>query len=112
MERLFVKHNAPLFNTTERFVLGPIPDDLMTSFLRRARRREARRWRWKRRGGREPGWPVPDDLRRLAYETFELTPGDSIGKDEVAAGLCRAVGRLESFYRTSTACSVRSATCA
>ena len=43
--------------------------------------------------------PVPDDLQHLAYETFKLTPGDSIGKDEVAAGLSRAVGRLESLYR-------------
>ena len=100
MERLFVERNAPLFNTAERIVLGPIPDDLMTSFLRRRTatggkkmEMETARWLVSLAG------PVPDDLQHLAYETFELTPGDSIGKDEVAAGLSRAVGRLESLYR-------------
>ena len=100
MEQLFIDRNAPLFNTAERMALGPIPEVQMTSFIRRRSASagktmdvETARLLVALAG------PVPDDIQHLAYEAFELTEGDSIGRGEVEAGLFRAVSRLEALYR-------------
>jgi len=97
MEELVLNAGAPLYNMAERIALGPLTSDDggvpggTCGFGRQADEQVG--------GGRArgPGRPVPHDIQRLAYETFDAA-GRRINSDDVVAGLERIVMHEASAY--------------
>ena len=91
MEELVVHQGAPLYNMAERLALGPIDPLTMAAFVRR---RAAEGGKPMALGVAERiidlAGPVPHDIQRLAYETFDAAR-EGIVADDVAAGLDQAV---------------------
>lgn len=98
MERLVTIQGAPLYDTAQRLALGPIPDDVMVTYLSS-----------RARAAGKPmddtvaqlvvhmAGPVPNDIQHLAYEAFELAGGE-IDNEAVTAGLAQAVAHEASTY--------------
>ncbi len=83
MERLTLSAGAPLFGMAERFALGPIQQDAMIDYL------VSRFETGKRPIGQEVAvllatyaGPIPNNIQRLAYETFELATAKVEKNDE------------------------------
>lgn len=98
MEELVIAQQAPLFGMAQRLTVGPIPDEVMATYLRA--RAEA--------GGKpihdeairrlfELAGPVPNDIQHLAFEAFEVA-GSRITIDEVGLGLERAVSHDNALF--------------
>jgi hypothetical protein len=98
MERLVTSEGAPLYGMAQKLALGPIPDDVMTAFLRN-----------RSRAGGKPitedatqrilqlAGPVPNEIQHLAYESFEVAVR-RINNDAVTRGLEQAVAHEASTY--------------
>ncbi len=98
MERLVAAESSPLYGMTQKIALGPIPNDEMVGFLReriatgRKRVTELVAELIVRVAG-----PVPNDIQRLAYESFEIA-GREVTADVVAAGMDQAVAHEAPTY--------------
>lgn len=104
MERLVQVRGAPLYGMTQPIALGPIPSaQMVRHLLSRARA-----------GGKEmpptvaaaiieAAGPVPNDIQRLAYETYAVATGDHITHDDAAAGLAQAVQLNAATYSAAWA---------
>ena len=98
MEELVLNAGAPLYNMAERIALGPIDPPTMEAFLV-ARADSAGKPMSRSAAGElvALAGPVPHDIQRLAYETFDAA-GRRINSDDVVAGLERIVMHEASAY--------------
>jgi hypothetical protein len=98
MDALVATPNAALYGMAERLALGPLPDDVMVDHLRA-----------RAKAGRKPmseavarhivaaAGPVPNDIQRLAYESYDAAV-DRIDDTAATAGLERAVAHEAVTY--------------
>lgn len=98
MERLVVAESSPLYGMAQKIALGPIPNDEMVRFLREriATGRKLITETVAELIVRVAG-PVPNDIQRLAYESFEIA-GREVTVDVVSAGLDQAVAHEAPTY--------------
>jgi uncharacterized protein len=98
MEQLVSAPSAALYGMAEPFALGPLPDEVMAAHLRsrasdgRKRMSEAVAHRIVALAG-----PIPNDIQRLAYESYDLA-GASIDELTVQAGLAAATAHEAVAY--------------
>jgi hypothetical protein len=73
MEALVISKGAPLYNMAERLALGPIDPSALTRYLQ-GRARAGKKPMGLVAAGEicELAGPVPYDIQRLAYETFDV----------------------------------------
>ncbi len=98
MEQLVSAPSAALYNMAEPITLGPLPEDVIAAHLRA-----------RAAAGRKPmseavarlivglAGPAPNDIQRLAYETYD-TAGTTIDEGAVYAGLTAAVAHDAPTY--------------
>lgn len=98
MEELVFSHQAPLYGMADRLALGPIPEEEMRDFL--VQRAAA--------AGKElrpetaalivtVAGPVPNDIQRLAWETFNVA-GTTMDDLDVACAFEQSVDRESSMF--------------
>jgi hypothetical protein len=98
MEQLVSAPGAALYNMAEPIALGALPDDVMAAHLRA--RAAAARKPMSEAVARlivTLAGPVPNDIQRLAYETYD-SAGRAIGEKDVHAGLAAAVAHDAPTY--------------
>jgi hypothetical protein len=98
MEQLVSTPTAALYNMAEPITLGPLPEDVMGAHLRS--RAAAGRKPMSEAVARlivELAGPAPNDIQRLAYETYD-TAGAVIDESAVHAGLAAAVAHDAPAY--------------
>ena len=98
MESLIGDRGAPLYGLAERISLDSLPEPTMSAFLRE-RARTAGKPMSAEAAARiiELAGPVPNDIQRLAYETFGLA-GRTVTVADVEAGLAQAVQHEAAAY--------------
>lgn len=98
MEQLVSTESAALYGMAEPITLGPLPEEVMATHLRS-----------RASAGRKPmndtvarlivelAGPAPNDIQRLAYETYDRA-GSTIDDDAVHAGLTNAAAHDAATY--------------
>lgn len=98
MEQLVSSSSAALYGMAEPITLGPLPEEVMAAHLRS-----------RAATGRKPmsvavarlivelSGPAPNDIQRLAYETYD-TAGTTIDESAVHAGLAAATAHDAATY--------------
>lgn len=98
MDALVSSPNSALFGMAEHLALGPLPDNVMADHLR-ARAKIGRKPMSDVVARRiiERAGPVPNDIQRLAYESYDAAL-DRIDELAVDSGLDRAVAHEAATY--------------
>ena len=77
MEALVFSRQAPLYGMAERLALGPIPEDEMVAFLETSASTAGKPMRDGAASSLVAlAGPVPNDIQRLAWEAYNLAPGE------------------------------------
>jgi hypothetical protein len=98
MEKLVTEPSSALYNMAERMTLGPLPAEVMAAHL--CSRADAGGKRLDRDAAElivELADPAPNDVQRLAYETYDLA-GEEIDASSVRAGMAAAVAHDAPAY--------------
>jgi DNA-binding MarR family transcriptional regulator len=98
MEKLVTEPSSALYNMAERMTLGPLPAEVMAAHL--CARADAGGKRLDRDAAElivELADPAPNDVQRLAYETYDLA-GEEIDISSVRAGMTAAVAHDAPAY--------------
>ncbi len=98
MKNLLLTHSSPLYGMTETMFLEPLPETTMIEYLRaRAESSEKPISEAAARLILSLSNPVPNDIQRLAYESWAL--GDhTIGTDTVLSGMENAISHQSNNY--------------
>jgi hypothetical protein len=98
MEQLVSAESAALYGMAEPITLGPLPEDVMAAHLRsRAATGRKSMSDAVARLILALAGPVPNDIQRLAYETYD-TAGPTIDEPAVHAGLTAAAAHNAATY--------------
>jgi uncharacterized protein len=99
MEQLVSAPTAALYGMAEPVTLGPLPKDVMAAHLRS--RASAGRKSMSNEVAQlivELAGPIPNDIQRLAYETYDTAAGTKIDAAAAHAGLAAAVDHDAATY--------------
>lgn len=99
MEQLVSAESAALYGMAEPIALGPLPEDVMAAHLRsRAATGDKSMSDPVARLIVALAGPVPNDIQRLAYETYDTADDASIDEPAVHAGLAAAAAHDAASY--------------